>query len=272
MDEPPDRLERTRTYIRLSAQAIALKLSYAYLRLRLWLERRKAAGFEDAVELARKRMHAACQQAAQTRFESELSNFSMRQLQLPAVILQALEWEKIDDLKKLGECIHGFYNLQGLANIGPMREQLIEKAYVRSAEKLALRSCKIDVMRQELSQYVELSETLASVRARFLERIDEIEAHERICQVDFKSYRTSEDYRQTAAEEASKVWLDADACFAEMRKALDAAKQGTMEISHVKSSNQALQLRMEEEHQEITFRLKHASSRAIEIEDGEVAE
>lgn len=253
--------------LRLTADATALNMSVLFLELRLGYAKWQLRGFLGAIGTARERMHAACRNDANVAFHRILGGIPIDSLGLQPNIVHSLEWADIRNLRELGD---NRWRLQSIPNIGPMREQLIEKAYTRRLEKAAVESCHTIVIMEEIRNHIAFRNAMHAIKEKFEQRREAIRARADDYYAISDEYCEDEGYREEAKTEKERLWADADAFLSDMRAELKKAEAGQATVILMPTQDRTFQSMAAAELSQITFTLSCGFFQSYRIRSGKV--
>lgn len=265
--DEPKKIGRAWTQLKLAYRATALNMTVLYLQFRLWIAKFELNGFDSAIEMALERTHEACQKDASLAFERILGEIPVDSLGLQPVIVQALHGDDILTLKGLGRRL---YDLQSIPNIGPMRAQMIEKAYARRLEKAALQSCHTILMIEEVRHYVAFRDSVTSTKAKHDVRLQELRDRAASYYAEIGDYLETTDYRNEAFRTAKHLSLDTEQFLQEISEAIKMAKHGQAYVMLMDRRDRAFQAVAAKLLGEITFKLSYGFFRQIVVRDGKI--
>lgn len=255
------------TVLNLTSKATALNMKVLYLQFRLWRANSALDGFDTAIQDAMDRMHEACQRDASLAFERILDEISVDSLGLQPVIVQALHWDDVHTLKGVGKRL---YDLESIPNIGPMRSQMIEKAYARRLDKAALQACHTILMIEEVRTYLAFKDSVTATMQQYDDRLQQLRARAGAYYAEIGDYLDTPDYRKEAYKTASHLTLDVNQFMQEMSEAIKTAKKGQATVVLMDRNGREFQSMAAEILGEITFKLSYGHFRQIEVQDGEI--
>lgn len=262
------KLGRTWTQLKLACRATALNMTVLYLQFRLWIANFELNGFDSAIEMALERTHEACQKDASLAFERILGESPVDSLGLQPVIVQALHGDDILTLKGLGRRL---YDLQSIPNIGPMRAQMIERAYARRLDKAALQSCHTILMIEEIRHYVAFRDSVTATKAKKDVRLQELRDRAATYYAEIGDYLETPDYRNEAYKTAKHLSLDAEQFLQEISEAIKKAKHGQAYVVLMDSKDRAFHAIAAKLLGEMTFKLSYGFFRQIVVRDGKIS-
>ncbi len=251
----------------LAAKAFGLNMSVLYLQFRLWRAKHALKGFLAAIEKSRKRMHGTCQNDAMVSFERTLGEIPVDSLGLQPVIVQALEWDGIHTLKGLGGRVH---SLESIPNIGPMRAQMIERAFERRLEKVALQACHTMVMIEQVRNFFGFRDSVMSSWIRAQEQLKQLDIRADDYYADIDYYQHYEGYRLEVFEQKERLWEDAKRYMEEMAAAIRRAKSGLATVKLMSTGDRGLQSMVVSELNGITFTFTLGFFKQIKVKAGRI--
>jgi len=254
-------------HLRLMTKAMALNMSVYSLEFRLWRAKLELSGFMKAIGTSKERMHIACQRDAIVAFERILGEIPIDSLGLQPNIVQSLKWDDIHDLKKLGDKL---WSLQSIPNIGPMREQLIEKAYARRLEKAAIESCHTLVMVEEIRNHIAFRDAMHAIKEKFGGRLQSIRAHADDYYADSGNYCDDAGYRDAVWKEKEQLWSDAGSFLKDMRAELSRAHAGQATVVLMPIYDRTFQSMAAAELLQITFTLSYGFFKSYQVKAGRI--
>lgn len=254
-------------HLRLMSKAMVLNISVCYLELRLWLMKQELEGFTKAIGTARERMHIACKKDAQAAFERTLGNISINCLGLQPNIVQSLNWARIHSLKELGEML---WSLQSIPNIGPMREQLIKKAYARQLEKAAIESSHTLIIIEEIRNYIAFREAMHAIKDKLGARLEAIRAQADDYYADSGKYCDDASYRDIIWKEKERLWAETKAFVAVSGAELKKAYAGQATVVLMPIQDRSFQSMAAVELTQITFTLSYGFFNTYQVKSGRV--
>ena len=254
-------------HLRLMSKATTLNMSVYYLELRLWLIKQELKGFTQAIGKAKERMHIACKKDAQAAFERTLGNIPINSLGLQPNIVQSLHWAGIHNLKELGDRL---WSLQSIPNIGPMREQLIKKAYARQLEKAAIESCHTLIIIEEIRNHIAFRDAMHTIKDKFGARLEAIRTQADEYYADSGNYCDDASYRDIVWKEKERLWADAKAFVAISRAELNKAYAGQATVVRMPIKDCSFQSMAAAELTQITFTLSYGFFNSYQVKSGRV--
>lgn len=256
-------------HLRLMSKAMALNMSVYYLEFRLWLTKLELKGFTKAIGTAKERMHIACQRDAKAAFERILGDIPIDSLGLQPNIVQSLHWAEIHDLKELGDKL---WSLQSIPNIGPMREQLIEKAYARRLEKAAIESCHTLVIIEEIRNHIAFRDAMHTLMDKFGARLETIRAQADDYYADSGDFCDDASYRDIVWKDKERLWADAKAFGEALKAELKKAYAGQATVVLMPIQDRSFQSMAAAELTQITFTLSYGFFKSYQVKSGRIVE